>query len=49
MAVICDRYLILSWDGPVEALLKRWDSAGDEFVGKLSERKSAMVRLVKPF
>jgi hypothetical protein len=33
----------------VETLLKRCDDAGDAAVGKLSGRKSAIIRLVKPF
>ena len=49
MVMINDRYLILSKDGPVEILLKIWDDAGDEAVGKLCGRKSAMIRLVRPF
>ena len=44
MAIINDGYLILSKDGPVETLLKRWDDDGDEAVGKLSGRKSAMIK-----
>jgi len=33
----------------VETLLKRCDDAGDAAVGKLAGRKSAIIRLVKPF
>ena len=43
MVIINDRYLILSWDRP------RCDDAGDDAVGKFSGRKSAIIRLVKPF
>ena len=38
MAMIGDSYLILSYDGPIEALLKRWDNVGDEAVVKLSRK-----------
>ena len=47
MAMISDKYYLIH--EPVDALLKRWDDAGDEAVGKRSGRKSAMIRLVKPF
>ena len=44
IAMISDKYFILSWDGPVETFLKRCDDAGHAVVGKLSGRKSAIIR-----